>query len=217
MTTATDSTPTMSATDPRFVFAQAVATAGSTIAAVQRAQLTDPTPCTDYDVRTLMGHLLTVLGRVAVLAEGGDPLAMPIVTTGTPDDAWPAAWTAAAHRVMAAWTDDETLDRMMVLPWAQVPGRAMLGVYTSELTVHTWDLASATGQQVAWDEQVLQTSLAASRSALPGGDREAGFAAMAAKLPPHMAGNTRPFGNPIDPAHDALLIDQLVAWYGRNP
>ncbi len=217
MTTTNNPTPTLSATDPRLVFAQAVNTAGATIAGVRPAQFTNPTPCTDYDVRTLMGHLLTVLGRVAVLAEGGDPLAMPIVTAGTPDDAWPTTWTAAAHRVTAAWTKDETLDRMMVLPWAQVPGRAMLGVYTSELTVHTWDLATATGQQVGWNEQVLHMSLAASRSALPGGDREAGFAAMAAKLPPHMSANTRPFGNPIDPAHGAALIDQLVAWYGRNP
>jgi len=217
MTTTTDSTSTMSGADPRLVFAQAVATAGATIAAVQSAQLTHPTPCTDYDVRTLMGHLLTVLGRVALLGEGGDPLVLPLVTTGTADDKWNETWMAAEHRVMAAWTDDETLDRLMVLPWAQVPGRAMLGIYTSELTVHTWDLATATGQLVIWNDRVLHTSLAAARAALPNGDREAGFAAMAAKLPPHMASHTRPFGNPIDPAHDAPLIDQLVAWYGRNP
>ncbi len=215
--TTTTADPSLSSTDPRYVFARAVATAGATIAAVQPAQLTDPTPCTDYDVRALMGHLLTVLGRVALLGEDGDPMSLPLVTTGTDDDAWHATWMTAAHRVMAAWTDDETLDRMMVLPWAQAPGRAMLGMYTSELTVHTWDLATATGQQVTWDDQVLRTALGAARAALPSGDRQAAFAAMAANLPAQVVANGRPFGNPIDPGRDAPLIDQLVAWHGRNP
>lgn len=53
MTTTPDST--LSSTDPRSVFAHAVATAGATIAAVQQTQLTDPTPCSEYDVRALMG------------------------------------------------------------------------------------------------------------------------------------------------------------------
>jgi len=217
MTTTADSTPTIAAADPRSVFAQAVTTAGATISAVQPAQLTDPTPCTDYDVQALMGHLLTVMGRVALLGEGGNPMSLPIVTTGTADDAWLETWMAAAHRVMAAWTDAETLDRLMVLPWAQVPGRAMLGIYTSELTVHTWDLATATGLHPTWSEQVLHTALGAARAALPSGDREAAFAAMAANMPAQVVANGRPFGNAIESTQDAPLIDQLVAWYGRNP
>ena len=52
----------------------------------------------------------------------------------------------AAHDVQSAWADAAKLDQPMVLPWVTAPGSAMLAMYTAELTVHTWDLAVATGQ-----------------------------------------------------------------------
>ena len=140
----TGNTSSLAADDPRSVIAQAVALAGDTIAAVRPDQLDLPTPCDEFTARQLIGHLLTVLQRVAVLGEGGDPMAMPSVTV-VPDDEITAAWHAAAHRVQAAWTDDALLDQMMVLPWATAPGSGMLATYTNELSVHTWDLAAAIG------------------------------------------------------------------------
>ena len=62
-------TNTLSPTDPRSLFAGAVAAAGMAITAVTPEQLTLPTPCTDFDVRALLGHLLVVLDRVAILGE----------------------------------------------------------------------------------------------------------------------------------------------------
>src|SRR5437660_2505480 len=49
------------ASDPRTVFAKAVAVGGDVVAAVRPEQLGDATPCPDYDVRALLGHLVTVL------------------------------------------------------------------------------------------------------------------------------------------------------------
>lgn len=210
-------TSALPSTDPRSTFAGAVATAGATLHAVRPDQLALPTPCDGFDVRALLGHMLVVLERVALLGEGRDPMALPSVVTGVSDDGWYDAWLHDAHRVQAAWTDDATLTTMMVLPWVQAPGSAMLASYTSELTVHTWDVASATGQQPQWNEQVLQVSLQAARQALPDGDRQAAFAAIAADLPPQVAAGGPPFANPVAVADDAPLIDQLVAWYGRRP
>src|SRR4051795_1587604 len=51
--------------DPRPAFATAVATAVDAMSAVRPDQLAAPTPCTEFDVRTLLGHLLSVLRRVA--------------------------------------------------------------------------------------------------------------------------------------------------------
>jgi uncharacterized protein (TIGR03086 family) len=221
--TTTPTTPddTLAATDPRSVFAHAVATAGRAIAAVRPDQLDDPTPCDQFDVRAMMGHMLVVLRRVALLGEGDDPMALPRVVTGIADDAWPAAWTDDAHRVQAAWIDEGTLSRTMVLPWVTAPGAAMLGMYTSELTVHTWDLAIATGQHPEWDADVIALALQAALRGLPSGDREAAFAELIANLPPTapagFGADGRPFGNPVTVAADAAAIDQLVAWYGRRP
>lgn len=210
-------TTTLHLTDPRSLFAQAVSTAGTAIAAVRPDHFDSSTPCADFDVRTLIGHMLVVLQRVALLGERGDPMALPSFVTGIADGDWHDAWVDDAHRVKDAWTDDDTLSRMMVLPWVQATGSAILAMYTSELCVHTWDLATATGQHPAWNEPALQVAFEAALRALPSGDRHAAFAAMAADMPPHVAASGPPFGNPVDTAPDAPLIDQLVAWYGRRP
>jgi uncharacterized protein (TIGR03086 family) len=210
-------TNTLTATDPRFVFAGAVATAGPVIAAVTPEQMALPTPCPDFDVRTLLGHLLVVLDRVALLGEGSDPMALPTAHTGIADETWHGEWMARAHRVQTAWTDPARLTAEMVLPWVTAPGAAMLAMYTSELTVHTWDLARATGQPVAWRDDVVQVALSAALQGLQGGDREAGFEAMRLHLPAELSVNFPPFKNPIDVADQAPAIDRLIGWYGRKP
>jgi len=78
-------------------------------------------------------------------------------------------------------------------------------------------IAAVQPAQLTWNEQVLHTALGAALAALPSGDHEVAFAAMAAILPAQVAANGRPFGNPIASKQDAPLVDQLVAWYGRNP
>ena len=82
------------------------------------------------------------------------------------------------------------------------------------MTVHTWDLAVATGQQHNWDADVVVASIEASRRAFPDGDREAAFEALRPNLPP---GTNPPFANPVTVADGAPAIDRLIGWYGRQP
>ncbi len=91
--------------DPRALFARAVDLGGSVIDAVRPDQLSDPTPCPDFDVRGLLGHLVTVLERVAALGRGDDPFDLP-PRAEVGDDGWAAAWRCAAHGVRTAWSDD---------------------------------------------------------------------------------------------------------------
>ena len=53
------------------------------------------------------------------------------------------------------------LNRPMALPWTQGTGADVLTSYFSELTVNTWDLATATGQQLRWEDTVLTPALEA--------------------------------------------------------
>lgn len=211
-------TATPHSTDPRFAFAQATLTARTVIDGIGPDQFTRPTPCPEHDVRSMLGHMLIVFRRIAALGNGTDPMAMPDVVTGIADDGWHDAFLEAAHQVQAAWTDPAKLERMMELPWATAPGGAMVAMYTSELTVHTWDLAVATGQPVPWHEPTAQLALHTALQALPSGDREAYFTQMAAdpKFSPDLAIRP-PFLNAVPVADDAPAIDRLVAWYGRNP
>ena len=203
--------------DPRALLAKAVALGGDVIAAVRPHQLHDPTPCEEYDVRQLLGHLVGVLRRVAAIGRGEDALGVPVELDGGADDGWPQAWSDAAHEVQAAWSDDATLQRPVRLPWAELPGGATLLMYTSEITVHTWDLATATGQQPAWDPQVVEAAFVAIRRGLPAEGRRARFAAIRQGMPPERGGFADPFGEVVDVPADAPLIERLVAWTGRRP
>lgn len=221
MTTETTTPPLAAAPrfapgDPRPRFARAVELAGDVIAAVPAGRLGDPTPCPELDVRALLGHLVTVLDRVAALGRGDDPFGRA-PAAGVADDGWVQPWFDAAAGVAAAWWDDEALSRTMTLPWATLPGRAMLSMYLGEITVHTWDLAVATGQRPAWDDEVVAAALDAYRRALPDAKRQATLRAAIAAMPERFRANPPPFADAVAVAPAAPLIDQLVAWSGRDP
>jgi len=202
--------------DPRPLFATAVSLGGSTIGGVRLDQLTNPTACDALDVRSLLDHLVEVLHRVAAIGRGDDPFAL---TSGADmaDDGWLAAWSGAALDAAWSWADDAALDRIVELPWATMPGAATLVSYVSEITVHTWDLAEATGQRPAWDDTVVAAAYEASRRALPATGRAAMMDAVRERLPVEWRDSPPPYGEAVDVPAGAPLIDRLVAWDGRRP
>jgi uncharacterized protein (TIGR03086 family) len=211
MTTSTSST-THQLMDPRPILDRAIATGGAVIAGVRPDQLAAPTPCPEMDVRAMLGHLVAVLDRVAALGNDGDPFA--VTETNAPDDDWSGAWAASGVRAAEAWRDDAVLDRPMALPWIQGSGAEILTSYFSELTVHLWDLATATGQQPHWDDAVVTAALEA-RPILPAQNRRAVFEEISAAM--GLDEVAIPFAEAVPIAVDASAIDRLVAWNGRDP
>jgi uncharacterized protein (TIGR03086 family) len=189
------------ATDPRPAFFSAARLACDAVAAVSPAQLSAPTPCTEYDVRTLLGHLVAVLHRVTGLAAGVPASEAPRLLTDVPDHGWPTAARAALTGIEEAWADPAVLAREMQLPFGTLPGAAALAAYTAEISTHTWDIAVSTRQSPAWDEQVLAGALAVVMPMLPMAER-----------PPEI-----PFADAVPVPEDASAIDRLVAWQGRDP
>jgi uncharacterized protein (TIGR03086 family) len=210
--TSPSSSTTHDRTDPRPILDRAIATGGSVIARVRPDQLTAPTPCSEMDVRAMLGHLVAVLDRIAALGQGEDPFA--VTETHAPDDGWSDAWTTSAGRVAEAWRDDAVLERPMTLPWIEGSGAEVLASYLSELTVHTWDLAMATGQQPDWDDTVVTAALAA-RDILPAENRRALFEEISTAM--GLDEVAIPFADAVPIPDDAPAIDRLVAWNGRDP
>ncbi len=168
-------------------------------------------------MRTLAGHLLAVAQRVRNVGRGESPFSVPEVIVGVADDGWVEAWDETGEEVTEAWADDATLERMVELPWATLPGSATLIMWSNELSVHTWDLATATGQSPDWDPAVLELSLAAMQIGLPAEGREESFEEARKHMPEGMEDFTPPFAAAVDVPEDAPLIDRLVAWNGRDP
>jgi uncharacterized protein (TIGR03086 family) len=206
-------TTSTSTTDPRPILDRAIATCGAVIAGVRPEQLTEPTPCTDMDVRALLAHLVGVLDRVAALGNGKNPFA--VSDTPVADDRWPDAWREAGRRTADAWSDDAVLERPMALPWIEGSGAEVLASYFSELTVHTWDLATATGQQPDWDDAVVAAAFDAARRILPAENRRALYEQVSAAR--GFDEVAVPFAEAVPISDDAPAIDRLVAWNGRDP
>ncbi len=196
-TTADSSIPA----DPRPVFFAAADQLVRLIGLITPEDLGRPTPCDEFDVATLTGHLLAVLRRITHVATGGAWADVPQVVTGIPAEALAA--TAASDRdvLVATWSDDAVLDRVLSLPpGVQVPGRVGALRYTQEMVTHAWDLATALGRVDALDAALAEPVADAARRFVPREGRE------------HM-----PFGEVVDVAADATAYEQLVGWLGRDP
>ncbi len=186
--------------DPRPLLHDAGAQVVRLVDLVTPADLDRPTPCSDYDVRRLVGHLVGVLRRVAHVARGGLPFDVPSMVLDVPDDGWAAAVRAGAEEVRQAWADDAVLDTVLHLPFGDVPGRGAALAYTEETTAHAWDLATALGRADLLDERVGEVAAQAARRFIPDADR-----------------GQIPFGPVVPVADDAPPYVRLAAWLGRDP
>jgi len=147
----------MNAFDPRPLLATALDQAGDLIVAVKPEQAHLPTPCDEYDVSQLIGHMQAVVRRIGVVLSGQPFWSVPREMETTD---WIADWTAGRAATDAVLADDECLTREVTVPWGTVPGASAAASYIGELSVHAWDLAMALGTP-----EVLNAGLAT--AALP--------------------------------------------------
>ncbi|MDQ1709342.1 MAG: hypothetical protein QOG49_727 [Frankiaceae bacterium] len=155
---------------------------------VRPDQLGLPTPCEDWDVQTLLGHLVAGNERFAAAAAGASLMGMG--DTIAPD-ADRAAYAESARAVIEAWRVPAALE--------QEHGAMNLTVYLIECALHGWDLARATGQQPSFDERILDVVEPFAHQMMPA-ERPAGFGF-----------------DPEKPAPEgASRLDRLAAFYGRE-
>ena len=129
-------------------------------------------------MRGLLGHLVGVVRRVAAMGRGDRPDARhaPSIEGRRRRRRAGRAWRAAVDDADNAWRDDSALERTVVLPWATDSGANALLGYVSEITVHTWDVAQATGQRPEWDDETAEHALRLMHQWLPGEHRAEIFA-----------------------------------------
>jgi uncharacterized protein (TIGR03086 family) len=187
--------------DPRDALFRAADQAVAVVGLVAPSRLGAPTPCDEYDVRHLTGHVVAVLRRIAYVPGGGHAFDVPSIVLDLPDDGWAAAAAANGADLRAAWADDAVLDRVLRLPWGEVPGRGAALAYVQELTTHSWDLATALGRADVLNPALAEVALAAATRFVPAQPR----------------GGPIPFEAPVEIADDAPVYDRLVAWLGRDP
>lgn len=165
--------------------ADALDRTGRLIAGIRDDQWHDPTPCAEWDVRAVVDHLIK--GNASLAASLG---AEEVAATD---------YQQVGARLVEAVRQPGVLDRMVTIPFGTVPGAFALHLRLTELLVHGWDIARATGQKTDFPEELVEEELRFSERAVK-------------QLPP---GRT-PFG-PSRPAPEtAPTIDRLAALLGRD-
>jgi uncharacterized protein (TIGR03086 family) len=180
--------------DPLAQFDVIVPTFQGLAARTSTAQLDDRTPCTEWRVRDLLGHLLVGGTIFAALVRGDEPPAE--VPTG-PDESLPATASAAVADVDGAFRTPGALDRLVATPFGEMPGETFARFLAFDLLMHSWDLATATGQPIALPDEVVAEI--------------DGFVRVA--LQPEARGDA--FRPEVPPAADATPLERLVAFSGR--
>ncbi|HWN36577.1 MAG TPA: TIGR03086 family metal-binding protein [Pseudonocardia sp.] len=186
--------------DPRPLYQRALSWVHDLADGVRPDQLTGPTPCPEFDVRALLGHLVATVERARVIGEGGDPFAVPRVVTGLADLAWAPAYAEATATMWTVWSDERRLDASVTAPWGTIPGRAAMLGYLNETLVHGWDLAVATGQPPEADADLASTALALAPRVIPAEPR----------------GGHTPFAPVVEPAPGAGPTERLANWSGHR-
>lgn len=114
--------------------------------AIGSGQWKAPTPCTDWDVRTLVNHLVYEakwapdLFHGKTVEEVGDRYEGDLL-----GDNPVAAWKGGNAEARAAISEAGALDRIVHLSFGDVPGSEYLSQMVTDLAVHGWDLARAIG------------------------------------------------------------------------
>ncbi|MFD9195274.1 TIGR03086 family metal-binding protein [Streptomyces phaeochromogenes] len=168
---------------------------------VGEEQLDAVTPCPEYAVRHLLGHLAGLAtafrdaGRkdLGATTDTAPTSQLPDVTPG-----WRAELPKVLGELAEAWRDPAAWTGETRAGGVDLPGEIAGIVAADELVVHGWDLARATGQSYAPDAVALNAAYA--MLAPTAGDPDRGI-----------------FGPAVPVPEGAPLLDRVIGLSGRDP
>ncbi|ADB33910.1 hypothetical protein Kfla_4894 [Kribbella flavida DSM 17836] len=168
------------------------------VAVVQRIPqeaLGGPTPCAEYDVRQLIAHVDDG-ARGFAGAAGGDGSGEPLDFAAA---GWRETLAVRVERLSTAWARPAAWEGTSDLAGLGLSRAEWGKIALTELVVHGWDLAQATGQDLELPAETTQACY----------DHVAEFL----RQPPV----PELWGTPVRVPEDASLLDRLVGITGRSP
>lgn len=165
---------------------------------IGRDQWGDPTPCTEWTVRDLLGHLVYEQLWAPDLLEGATIEQVGDRYDGEqlgdhPVRRWETASRAARHAF------EGTARETVHVSFGEIPLEDYGWQMTGDLAVHGWDLAVAIGADYRIGDALAEDLLAELGPQVPGFQGGGIFAA------------------PVETGPDATPSDRLVALLGRDP
>ncbi len=173
--------------------------AEDTLGVLQRAlhtiaadDLSRQTPCREFDVSALTGHLLNSIKAIGGMAGAEIP-------ERDESDSVERQIVAAARPALGAW-HRRGLDGSVPFGKGEMPAKNACAILSIEFLVHAWDYAVAVGHGVDAPERLSEYVLGLAHQVIR----------------PEVRGGAG-FDDPVDVPADAGALEQLVAFTGRNP
>jgi uncharacterized protein (TIGR03086 family) len=141
--------------DVKELYRRALERFGQHVHQVRDDQWHGPTPCTEWDVRVLVNHLVSenlwmpplLIGKK--IADVGDRFDGDMLGDD-PKSAWDQSAKESAAAVRSA-----PLDVTVHLSYGDVPARHYVNEVMTDLAIHGWDLARAIGADEAIDPEIV--------------------------------------------------------------
>jgi uncharacterized protein (TIGR03086 family) len=162
--------------------------------------LEQTTPCTDWDLRTLLNHMILWTSYSAERRAHGESVAEELMSKDfTAEPGYAQAYQAQIAKAVDAWSEPEAWAGDRNVMGSATPAADIAAMLIAEMVLHGWDIAQATGQDYRCDEGVAQAVLETVRAQGELFRQYQGFAAI------------------VSVPEDATAFDRALALSGRDP
>ena len=170
------------------------------VAKADATELTAATPCTDWDLRTLLNHTILWTAYSAERRARDEPLPDELVSTDfVAQPGYAQAYATQLERAVAAWSDPAAWTRELMVMGTPTPSAGVGALLLTEMVLHGWDIARATGQGYHCDGPVVAA------------------AAQAVDDNAELFRQYQGFAAPVALPAEASAFDRLLAASGRDP
>ena len=170
------------------------------ILAASSGQHTSSTPCAEWNVQSLINHALAVqtFANSTLSKANFDMSTMGNVDHPLPPEGAEAAFKSIADSTLATLKTINLADTVET-PFGSMPGGQFIMVPITDMIIHTWDLAKATGQSTTLDAGLAEIGYNVIANVAAGG-RERGA-----------------FGPEVVVPDTASFQDRMLGMSGRTP
>ncbi len=180
--------------------AAAAAEAARIVGGVSDDQLSAATPCTEWDLRTLLNHMILWTAYSAERRARDESVPEEMMNFDfVAESGYADAYAAQLDKAVAAWSDPAAWQRNLNVMGSPTPAADVAALLIAEMVLHGWDAAKASGQDYACRDDVAAAVLEAT--------------AANAELFRQYQG----FADPVPVPDSAPEFDRALSLSGRDP
>ena len=174
---------------------EVIALTGRVVDNIEPSQLDNPSPCEGWTVRDVLNHITggaTMFGLCVRDGAVPDEKLGELMAGDNLGDDYKGSFHRATADAEESFAIPGAMDKIVKLPFGEMPAGMALNIAIFDVTTHAWDLAKATGQSTDLDPETVTVAYQVAQTMLSDDWRDAGM-----------------FGQPV--------ADRLAGLAGRTP